>query len=115
MQIFLIIFPVTNEKHKKFSSKLSKKLYEVYYKISIFSRYKWMIPRSPNWKKPRSSIQKKYNSSMYMKKNSSIINNKPRSSISENGVVQYLSQKLQFFQLLTNKPRSSVWNNEEFV
>ena len=116
MQIFLIIFPVTNEKTKKFSSKISKKLYDVYYKISIFSRYKWMTPRSPNWKKPRSSILKNtIVQCIWKNRFSSVINNKQRSSILKNGAVQYLSQKLNFFPLLTNKPRSSVRNNEEFV
>lgn len=37
---FLIIFLVTNEKTKKFSSKISKKFYDVYKKLAFFSRHK---------------------------------------------------------------------------
>ena len=58
MQIFLIIFPVTNEKTKKFSSKISKKLYDVYYKTRIFFLLQMNNTKKSKLKKPRSSILK---------------------------------------------------------
>ena len=68
MQIFLIIFPVTKEKTKKFSLKISKKLYDVYYKTSFFSFTNEKY-QEVQIEKTKKFNFKKYNRSMYMKKN----------------------------------------------